>query len=101
VYIPGAINDFGLLQAVQHFGLTKKTLTFHYIHLSIQEYLAACCIIKLSSHKELEILQEKFWLVNYCNTFAMYIALTYGQQPSFKKFLSDGNKKINILSRFS
>jgi len=99
-YIPGAINGFGLLQAIQHFGLTAKILTFHFIHLSIQEYLAACCIIKLSPHKELEILQKKFWLVNYRNTFAMYIVLTKGRQPSFKKFLSDGSKKIHICQDF-
>ena len=37
--IPGAINGFGLLQAVQHFGLTGKTMTFNFLHASIQEFL--------------------------------------------------------------
>ena len=31
--IPGAINGFGLLQAVQHFGLHAKTMTLNFIHL--------------------------------------------------------------------
>ena len=33
--VPGAINGFGLLQAVQHFGLTGKTMTFNFLHLSV------------------------------------------------------------------
>ena len=98
--IPGAINGFGLLQAVQHNGLTGRTLTFNFIHFSIQEYLAAYCITKLSPSEELQILKDKFWLINYLNTFSMYIALTKGQQPSFKMFLSDGNKRINISEQF-
>ena len=98
--IPGAINGFGLLQAVQHFGFTGKTLTFHFIHFSIQKYLAACCITRLSPLQELALLQTKFWYYNYSNTFAIYVALTKGQQPSFKNFLSDGDKTITISQEF-
>jgi len=47
--IPGAINGFGLLQAVKHIGLTEKTMIFHFIYFSIQEYLAAYCIMKLAT----------------------------------------------------
>ena len=39
--IPGAIDGFGLLQAVQHFGFTGATLTFNFIHFSIQEYVSS------------------------------------------------------------
>ena len=98
--IPGAINGFGLLQAVQHFGLTGKTLTFHFIHFSIQEYLAAYCIMRLSPLREFIFLQTKFWYDNYSNTFAIYVALTKGQRPSFKEFLSDGNETVNISQKF-
>ena len=98
--IPGAINGFGLLQAVQHFGLTGKTLTFHFIHFSIQEYLAACCITKLSPVEELQILQDKFCHINYFSTFAIYVALTKGQRLSFKEFLSGGSKTNNISQNF-
>ena len=94
--IPGAINGFGLLQAVQHIGLTGRILTCHFIHFSIQEYLAAYCITKLSPVEELQILQDKFCYVNYFNTFAIYVALTKGQRLCFKEYLSGGNKTSNI-----
>ena len=94
--IPGAINGFGLLQAVQHFGFTGTTLTFHFIHFSIQEYLAACHIMKLPPQEEFELFLKGFWLDNYTNTFAIYVALTKGQRPSFKRFLSDMNEAYSI-----
>ena len=38
--VPGAINGFGLLQAVQHFGITGNTMTFtFYISLSKNSWL--------------------------------------------------------------
>ena len=98
--IPGAINGFGLLQAVQHIGRTGKTL-FNFIHFSIQEYLAAYCRTKLPPLQELQILKDKFWFNNYLlNTFTVYLALTKGQRPSFKNFIFDGNKTINISQGF-
>ena len=85
--IPGAINGFGLLQAVQHFGLTCKTMTFNFLHLSIQEFLAAYHITCLTPSDELKILKNKFWSDTHSNVFIFYITLTKGQRPSFKQFL--------------
>ena len=85
--IPGAINGFGLLQAVQHFGLTGKTMTFNFLHFTIQEFLAAHHVASLSPRKELKILKEKFWSDTHSNMFAIYISLTKGQRPSFKQFI--------------
>ena len=85
--IPGAINGFGLLQAVQHFGLTGKTMTFNFLHFTIQEFLAAHHVASLSQSEELEILKEKFWSDIHSNMFAIYISLTKGQRPSFKQFI--------------
>ena len=85
--IPGAINGFGLLQAVQHFGLTGKTMTFNFLHFTIQEFLAAHHVASLSPNKELKMLKEKFWSDIHSNMFAIYISLTKGQRPSFKQFI--------------
>ena len=85
--IPGAINGFGLLQAVQYFGLTGKTMTFNFLHFSIQEFLAAHHVANLSPSKELKLLRKKFWSDIHSNMFAIYITLTKGQRPSFKQFI--------------
>ena len=85
--IPGAINGFGLLQAVQHFGLTGKTMTFNFLHFTIQEFLAAHHVASLLPSKERKILKEKFWNDTHSNMFAIYISLTKGQRASFKQFI--------------
>ena len=100
VAIPGAINGFGLLQAVQHFGLYAKTVTLNFIHFTIQEFLAAHYISQLPPNEELIVIQENFWSKIHLNMFSMYISLTKGQRPSFKTFLSGGNQAIAISPEF-
>ena len=85
--IPGAINGFGLLQAVQHCGLTGRTMTFNFLHSTIQEFLAAHHVTNLSPSKELKILNKNFWSDIHFNMFAIYITLTKGHRPSFKQFI--------------
>ena len=93
--VPGAVNGFGLLRAVQHFCFTGEKTILNFLHLSIQEFLAAYYIANLPPHKELKILKEKFWSDNYSNVFATYVAHTKGQRPSFKQFI-----KPSLVQRF-
>ena len=98
--IPGAINGFGLLQAVQHFGLYAKTMTLNFIHFTIQEFLAAHYISNLPPNEELKVIEAKFWNNIHSNMFSIYISLTKGQRSAFKKFLSGGNEAIAIADKF-
>ena len=88
--IPGAINGFGLLQAVQHFGLYAKTMTLNFIHFTIQEFLAAHYISHLPPNEELKVIEANFWNNIHFNMFSIYISLTKGQRSAFKKFISGG-----------
>ena len=98
--IPGAINGFGLLQAVQHFGLYTKTMTLNFIHFTIQEFLAAHYISHFPPNEELKVIEENFWNNIYFNMFSIYISLTKGQRSAFKQFLSGGNEVITIADKF-
>ena len=98
--IPEAINGLGLLQAVQHFGPSGKIMTLHFIHFTIQEFLADHYISQLPSNEELEVIEKKFWSGIHLNMFSIYISLTRGQRTSFKKFLSGGNDEITISDKF-
>ena len=93
--IDGVFDGCGLLQEVQHFSQCR---TYNFIHSSIQEYLAAYHISTLSAKEEFKIFEEEFWNDDFLNVFSMYITLTKGQQPTFKKFLSD--KEISISCKF-
>ncbi|XP_065888898.1 nucleotide-binding oligomerization domain-containing protein 2-like [Dysidea avara] len=98
--IEGALDGFGLLQAVQHFGLTGKTMTFNFVHFSIQEFMAAHHITQLPPDEELRVLEAKFWSDIHSNMFAMYTSLTKGQRSAFKQFLSGGDDTITIAEIF-
>ncbi|XP_065902408.1 protein NLRC5-like [Dysidea avara] len=98
--IPGAINGFGLLQAVQQYGLTGTTTTFNFIHFSIQEFLAAYHITQLPPHEQLQALKAMFWSELHSNMFAMYTSLTKGQSSAFKQFISDENGSVMISEIF-
>ena len=97
---PGAINGFGLLQAVQHFGLYAKTMTLNFIHYTIQEFLAAHYISHLPPNEELRVIEANFWSNIHFNMFSIYISLTKGQRSAFKRFLSGGNEAIAIADKF-
>ena len=100
VAVPGAINGFGLLQAMKHSGLYMNTMTLHFTHFTIQEFLAAHYISQLPPNEELKVIEECFWNSIHFNMFSIYILLTKGQRSSFKKFLSGGNKAITIADKF-
>ena len=93
--IPGAINGFGLLQAVEHFGLYAKTMTLSFVHFTIQEFLAAHYISHLSPNEELKVINENFWNRFHFNMFSLYVSHTKGQRSSFKTFLSGENTVID------
>jgi len=99
--IPGAINGFGLLQAVEHCGIFSATKMFSFIHFSIQEYLAAHCIAHLLPPDEEYSMLEQYFLNDvHCNMFNIYVTLTKGQKPLFKKFLSGGYNLTPIEDKF-
>ena len=98
--IPGALNAFGLLQAIEHVSIFETTKTFNFLHLSLQEFLAANYITTLTPHEELSILEKYFWQGSHSNMFTIYISLTKGQRSSFRKFLSGGDDTIAIHSKF-
>ena len=98
--IPGALNAFGLLQAIEHVSIFQTTTTFNFLHLSVQEFLAAHYITTLTPDEELSILNKYFWTDRHSNMFTMYINLTNAQRYSFRKFLSGGDDTIAIHSKF-
>ena len=98
---PANWYELGLLKQVQYFkaqdGCDHKL--FHFLHCSIQEYMAAYYIASLLSKKLLALLEKTFWSVHYFNTWVMYVGITGGKHHTFTHFLS-GNY-LQITSRLS
>ena len=85
-------TELGLLKATQYFDIEEITpvMSYSFLHLSIQEFLAAWYISSLSFWYQKEILQRLFWSTRYFNTWIMYMGLTKGKNSSFKYFISGG-----------
>ena len=83
-------NGLGLLKAVKCFSteIGNDQVTFHFLHFSIQEYMAAWYISMLSKDKQIKLLQKTFWEHRYCNTWTLYVGITCGNSFALRHFLS-------------
>ena len=100
--IPGAMNCFGLLQAVQYACVMKMTTMVSFVHFSLQEFLAAYHVTCLPYDDELSVLKEKFMSDIHSNMFAVYVGMTKGSDQHSKNILGMVHQKdlphqINIL----
>ena len=86
-------SGLGLLKAVQYFSVMigDDQVTFHFLHFSIQEYMAAWYISTLSDNKQIKLLKKTFWSHRYYNTWIMYVGITSGSSFALRHFLS-GNQ---------
>ena len=87
--IPGAINGFGLLQAVQHyirqgFG---ETISFNFLHFSMQEYLAAFYVSNLPVDQSSLLMKETFWDGRFSFMWMMYAGIVGIKSSAFISFL--------------
>ena len=87
---PANWYGLGLLKSVQYFkaqdGCDHES--FHFLHYSIQEYMAAYYIASLPGKMLLPLLEKTFWNVHYFNTWVMYVGITGGKHHAFTHFLS-------------
>ena len=80
----GNYEGLGLLKVIKH----VNNVSFHFLHFSIQEYLAAYYIKSLSTNRQFQLLKDTFWDIHYFNTWIMYVGLTEGKQLAWKHFIS-------------
>jgi len=87
---PGAFNGFGLLQAVQHYTQkgAGKTTSFNFLHLTLQEFLAALHISSLSSERQLSLMNNTFWDGHFKFMWMMYVGIVGVKSPAFSSFVS-------------
>jgi len=90
---------FGLLNARRHIEDRIEYVSVHFIHFSIQEYMAAYHISLLSNCKLIKLLHDTFWEVDYYNTWILYFGITNGEKFALKHFLS-GNY-LEMMTRYS
>ena len=88
--------ELGLLKETKYINMkkTSSVVSYNFLHLSIQEYLAAIYVSSLSFLQQKEILQNTFWIDRYFNMWIMYVGLTEGKSSAFKYLLSNGIRRF-------
>ena len=93
--VPTNWNGLGLLNSVTYVEDGSKIVTYHFLHFSIQEYMAAYHISTLPERKQLKLLRNTFWSADYYNTWIMYVGITGGDTFPLKHFLSGNYFQIS------
>ena len=95
---PGNWSGLGLLKSAQYFCIEENNdrISCNFLHLSIQEYLAAYYISELSTNQQLTILKKYFFDEKYLNMWIMYTGLCE-KSLTLRHFLS--GKKFYYISK--
>ena len=98
--IPGAINSFGLLQAVQHYPRrgVGRTTSVNFLHFTMQEYLAALHVSNLSIDKQLSMVSETIWNGQFNFMWMMYVGTVGVKSSAFASFINNYSQLHNIYT---
>ena len=88
----GAINGFGLLQAVEHCphkgsGITKS---FKFLYYTMQDFLAALHVPTLPSEQQSSLMEKTFWESHYNFMWMMFVGIVGVKSDIFVNFVSKG-----------
>ena len=100
--IPGAINGFGLLQAVQHYPKkgAGKTTSVNFLHFTMQEYLSALYVSRLNSKDQLSLMKKTFWDSRFNFMWMMYVGITGVNSEAFSSFTVQGDIDLDHDNTF-
>ena len=86
--LPANLSSLGLLQAVEGLTLHSKSLSYNFLHLSVQELLAAYHISHIDSSKQLEVFERMFGSSRFQAVLHYYSGFTKLANPAIRDFVS-------------
>ena len=98
------LPTMGVLQRVQWFSISNKTMSYNFIHLSIQELLAAYCISKMKDSEQVRVFQTLLGEPRFSAVLQFYAGFTkltnHGVQNIITgtDFTSYRSSKLSLLS---
>ena len=86
--LPTNLPSLGLLQAVEGLTLHSKSLSYNFLHLSVQELFAAYHISHMDSSKQSEVFKRMFGSSRFQAVLHYYSGFTKLANPAIRDFLS-------------
>ena len=81
-------TSLGLIQAVEGFTLTSQTLSYNFLHLSVQELLAAYCISQMPPSKQVKVFKNLFESSRFQAVLCYYCGFTKLDNLEIQDFIS-------------
>ena len=82
-------STLSLVQVVESFGVCRRSKSYNFFHLQIQELLAAYHISKLEEDEQVRIFKDLFGQPRFAAVFQFYAAFTKLQGEGIKEVLVD------------
>ena len=91
IEITSEFEGFGLLKTTHAHQLTSDTVTYNFLHLTVQEFLCSLYMSTLSQQEQLNLLSEHF--IDYPNVMIFLCGLTRLASNEMIKFV---HSKLNV-----
>ena len=96
--LPTDVSSLGLLQAVEGLTLTNKSLSYNFLHLSVQELLAAYRISQINPSEQVRVFKKLFGNSRFQAVLHYYSGFTKLAHPEIQEFVFHyQHKKSNIV----
>ena len=86
--VPTDLPSLGLLQAVEGLTLNSKSLTYNFLHLSVQELLAAYNISLMDPTEQVKVFKKLFKSSRFEAVLQYYSGFTKLDNPNIQEFIS-------------
>ena len=98
-HLPNDLPSLGLLQAVQGLTLTSKFLSYNFLHLSVQQLLAAYHISQMASSEQIKVFKKLFESSRFQAVLLYYCGFTKLNNPEIQEFISSYQHGISSLEK--
>ena len=100
VHLPVNLPSLGLLQAVEGLALYSKSLSYNFLHLSVQELLAAHHISQMASIEQVKVFMQLFiGSSRFQAVLHYYSGFTKLNNPEIQNFISSYQANISEFTR--
>ena len=98
--LPTNLPSLGLLQTTEGFALCSKSLSYNFLHLSVQELLAAYRISQMDSSEQVEVYKKLFRSSRFQAILQYYSGFTKLDNPEIQQFIFSYHSDMSSLYQF-
>ena len=97
VLLPANLPSLGLLQVVEGLTLLSKSFSYNFLHLSVQELLAAYHISHMDSSEQLHVFEQMFGSSRFQAVLHYFSGFTRLANPTIQDFISTYSRQKSSI----